>query len=82
MYIGWPKLDFPREGEIMSDSTASARESMATAGKSRDECVAIHWFRHGLRLHDNPALLQAMQKAKKVYPVFIFDGAVAGTWNR
>ena len=49
---------------------------------NRDECVAIHWFRHGLRIHDNPALLEAISKAKTLYPVFIFDGKVAGTWNR
>jgi len=48
---------------------------------NRDECVAIHWFRHGLRIHDNPALLEAISKAKTLYPVFIFDGKVAGTWN-
>ena len=28
---------------------------------------AIHWFRKGLRLHDNPALLEAC-KAGHVYP--------------
>lgn len=24
--------------------------------------VAVHWFRKGLRLHDNPALLAALEK--------------------
>jgi len=37
----------------------------------------IHWFRKGLRLHDNPALLAAVERAAKdgllVRPVFILD---------
>jgi len=28
--------------------------------------VAVHWFRKGLRLHDNPALLRAIEGATKV----------------
>ncbi|KAI8474142.1 MAG: FAD binding domain of DNA photolyase-domain-containing protein [Monoraphidium minutum] len=34
---------------------------------------AIVWFRKGLRLHDNPALLAACEGAAHVYPVFIID---------
>uniref|UniRef100_A0A1I8PPM0 Cryptochrome-1 n=1 Tax=Stomoxys calcitrans TaxID=35570 RepID=A0A1I8PPM0_STOCA len=44
--------------------------------------VNILWFRHGLRLHDNPALLEAIsdkQFGVKLLPVFIFDGESAGT---
>ena len=37
------------------------------------ERSAIHWFRKGLRLHDNPALLEACKKRSVVYPVFILD---------
>lgn len=38
--------------------------------------VVVHWFRKGLRLHDNPGLLHALNKAKggKLYPVYIMDG--------
>ena len=50
--------------------------------KPREDCVAIHWFRHGLRLHDNPAMLESIRSAKTLYPIFIFDGKVAGTFNR
>lgn len=37
--------------------------------------VVIHWFRKGLRLHDNPGLLHALSEAKggKIYPVYIVD---------
>jgi DNA photolyase len=33
----------------------------------------ICWFRKGLRLHDNPALLAACEGASRVFPVFILD---------
>lgn len=48
---------------------------MRTANKK----TSIHWYRHGLRLHDNPALLEAMCSSEILYPIFIFDGKVAGT---
>lgn len=35
--------------------------------------VAVHWFRKGLRLHDNPALVAAATKAARVVPVFVLD---------
>ena len=43
---------------------------------------SILWFRHGLRLHDNPSLLEALKicgdEKTVFYPVFIFDGESAG----
>lgn len=46
------------------------------------EVKSVLWFRHGIRLHDNPSLLEAIQSsgASSVtfYPVFIFDGESAG----
>lgn len=41
----------------------------------------VIWFRHGLRLHDNPALLSALSDKEHgvaLIPVFIFDGESAG----
>jgi cryptochrome len=35
--------------------------------------AAIHWFRRGLRLHDNPALVHALKHARRVYPLFVID---------
>ncbi|KAH8280088.1 hypothetical protein KR018_007531 [Drosophila ironensis] len=49
---------------------------MATRGAN------VIWFRHGLRLHDNPALLAALADKDQgiaLLPVFIFDGESAGT---
>ena len=37
------------------------------------EIVGIHWFRKGLRLHDNPALVKALEKCSQIYPVFVWD---------
>lgn len=47
------------------------------------EVNSILWFRHGLRLHDNPALLAAIEECQQpvnFYPIFIFDGESAGEW--
>lgn len=44
---------------------------------NREE-VVVHWFRHGLRLHDNPSLIDGLSECDRFYPVFIFDGEVAG----
>lgn len=35
--------------------------------------VAVHWFRNGLRLHDNPALHMAIKEAEKLIILYIFD---------
>ncbi|XP_075231989.1 circadian regulator cryptochrome isoform X2 [Lycorma delicatula] len=43
------------------------------------EKSSVLWFRHGLRLHDNPALHDAIKDGSRFYPVFIFDGESAGT---
>ncbi|KTG01551.1 hypothetical protein cypCar_00030072 [Cyprinus carpio] len=34
---------------------------------------SIHWFRKGLRLHDNPALIAALKDCRHVYPLFLLD---------
>jgi cryptochrome len=44
---------------------------------ARPHTVAVHWFRKGLRLHDNPALVKAAASAAQVYPVFCLDPAFA-----
>ena len=40
---------------------------------SDSEQVSIHWFRNGLRLHDNPCLLDACQKSDKLLPLYVID---------
>ena len=36
-------------------------------------CIAIHWFRRDLRLHDNHGLYRALTEHGDVLPLFIFD---------
>ena len=33
----------------------------------------VFWFRKGLRLHDNPALVAALEGCTTLYPVFCLD---------
>lgn len=35
--------------------------------------MAIHWFRKGLRLHDNPSILHAIKNCNQFIPIFILD---------
>ncbi|XP_067270023.1 cryptochrome circadian regulator 3a [Pseudorasbora parva] len=42
---------------------------------------SIHWFRKGLRLHDNPALLEAVRGADTVRCVYFLDPWFAGSSN-
>ncbi len=41
----------------------------------------IHWFRKGLRLHDNPALKAAIDAKLELYPIFILDPAFVKNAN-
>lgn len=41
----------------------------------------MHWFRKGLRLHDNPALQEALNCADTVRCVYILDPWFAGSAN-
>ncbi|KAL3918704.1 MAG: hypothetical protein SGILL_004109 [Bacillariaceae sp.] len=43
--------------------------------KPTGSAIAMHWFRKGLRLHDNPALISALEQSpQKFYPVYVLDG--------
>ena len=35
--------------------------------------VGVHWFRHGLRLHDNVPLLKAIDSCSHLIPLYILD---------
>lgn len=41
----------------------------------------VHWFRKGLRLHDNPSLREGLKGAKTFRCVFILDPWFAGSSN-
>ncbi|KAK3548781.1 hypothetical protein QTP70_020669 [Hemibagrus guttatus] len=42
---------------------------------------AVHWFRKGLRVHDNPALREAVEGADTLRCVYILDPWFAGSSN-
>ncbi|XP_077986104.1 cryptochrome-1-like [Glandiceps talaboti] len=42
-------------------------------GEEMTQHRTIHWFRKGLRLHDNPALLSACDNCVEMRPIFILD---------
>ncbi|CAM9160349.1 unnamed protein product [Ascophyllum nodosum] len=44
--------------------------------------ISIHWFRKGLRLHDNRALLEACEEASAVYPLYVVDSDPASPESR
>ncbi|XP_038072863.1 cryptochrome-1-like isoform X1 [Patiria miniata] len=70
--------DVPKSHESLTDMPT--RPALGLDNKDRKkETIAVHWFRHGLRLHDNPSLIDAINLASELYPIFIFDGEVAGT---
>ena len=53
-----------------------------SSGTESQKNLSILWFRHGLRLHDNPSLHAAISgegNSMKLLPIFIFDGETAGT---
>ena len=41
--------------------------------------ASIHWFRKGLRLHDNPALVAALAHSPTCFPLFVIDPVFATT---
>jgi cryptochrome len=54
-------------------SSLSSKTTQTTMGKSKVN--AMHWFRKGLRLSDNPALVACLEQApQNVYPVYVLDG--------
>lgn len=43
--------------------------------------VAVHWFRNGLRFHDNPALIEAINSAEKLITLYIFYEKTFSKYN-
>ena len=41
----------------------------------------VHWFRKGLRLHDNPSLREGLKNSKTFRCVFVIDPYFAGSSN-
>ena len=67
--------------ESSSSTRLRRQKSSATLMDDTETTTSIVWFRKGLRVHDNPALSDALIEAKnglkderkKVLPLFIMD---------
>jgi cryptochrome len=69
-------LTFPASAFGRISNTSIRQSSHVLMSAKTGDPIVIHWFRKGLRLHDNPGLLHALSEAKggKIYPVYIVDG--------
>lgn len=69
--------------ELRARTYANKASGAANQSRRMDaKHVSIQWFRKGLRLHDNRALLEACEDAKAVYPVFVVDSHPASPESR
>lgn len=59
-------------GEVMA-AAAVVAATVPAPTTGTDGASSVHWFRKGLRLHDNPALLAAVRGARCVRCVYILD---------
>jgi hypothetical protein len=69
---------------MMSASRATFSTSNTTATETADTRKpkhSIHWFRKGLRVHDNPALLEAVKEATTFRCIYILDPWFVGASN-
>ena len=63
---------------LLLSSPRLAVRAMSVASSSSSSpttLVGLHWFRKGLRLHDNPALMESLSthKVSKLFPVYILE---------
>ncbi|KAG8519553.1 Cryptochrome-2, partial [Galemys pyrenaicus] len=57
----------------MATAVVTAAAATSAPAPLADGASSVHWFRKGLRLHDNPALLAAVRGARCVRCVYILD---------
>lgn len=58
------------------------RASPATSAAIASPQTAVLWFRRDLRLHDHPALANALARADRIAPLFVLDPAlITGRWR-
>ena len=58
---------------IATPSTTAQSNTFAMSDTSKTYDIAIHWFRNGLRFHDNPSLLDASKSCRTLIPLVIID---------
>lgn len=55
--------------------------SSPTKPETQPTCHLVHWFRKGLRLHDNPALREGLVGATTFRCIFLIDPWFASASN-
>ena len=59
----------------------SPRITFEGTNRSNNEKHTVHWFRKGLRLHDNPSLVDGIRASKTFRCIFVLDPWFAGSSN-
>ena len=80
--VGGPHQGGRDNGSSGGLRNAGVVSSNRTATRYRTPKHSVHWFRKGLRLSDNPALLRAIKHCDTWRCVFILDPWFAGTSNQ
>ncbi|CAM9681506.1 unnamed protein product [Ectocarpus sp. 12 AP-2014] len=71
-----------RAGATSAASASAVGATIAGKMSSSKAPSSIHWFRKGLRLHDNRALLEACNGTGSLYPLFVLDSDPASPESR
>ena len=66
-------LTFQQDFRNCNTRLSRTMSNEATNSSSKSHKVAVHWFRNGLRLHDNRPLLDACQNSETLLPLYIID---------
>merc|ERR1711936_1212558 len=74
------KEDFPESEVYIKQGCETGEEDKMTRKTSRRKHT-VHWFRKGLRLSDNPALLRGIRRSETFRCIFILDPWFAGSSN-
>lgn len=69
------------KNRAIDDNTAITSSAINSSTDVIQEKHLVHWFRKGLRLHDNPALFKGLQEATTFRCVFVIDPWFAGSSN-
>lgn len=50
-----------------------SKKDQSSVRMPKSSTNSIHWFRKCLRIHDNPALIEAVKNSHHFWPIFILD---------
>lgn len=70
-----------REEEMKMTGSRSSEINPEVTLHSEGGKHTVHWFRKGLRLHDNPSLREGLVGASTFRCVFVLDPWFAGSTN-